>query len=133
MKSKLLTFCTATFLALFSFIPLTHASDNLMGVIFYADWCGSCKILTPRIDEARKDKNLDDIKFVVFDMTDGPSIANTKKKAESLGLNDLLQTYGAVTGFMVIYDQDKKETIQTITTANTAPEIVSAFKTASKE
>ena len=42
------------------------------GVLMYADWCGSCKALDPKIRQAREEAKLDiqDVLFVTLDLTD---------------------------------------------------------------
>lgn len=116
-----------------SFPAISHAKDDIVSVLFYADWCGSCKILDPKVEEARESDAAKDIKFVVFDMTDRNSIKNSQQIAEDQNLKPLLQKYGAATGFMVIYNRDKDEIIDVLGSGASPEEIISKFEKATKQ
>lgn len=131
MKFILAIATALTFFLAFN-TPASASKDDLVGVMFFADWCGSCKVLEPRVEKAREDEVLKDVEFVVFDMTDRNSIDNTRKLAKDEGLNDVLMTYGSATGFLVIYDRKEQKVVQLLTAGNSDKEIVKAFDTAIK-
>ena len=104
-----------------------QAEERYAAVNFYADWCGSCKILDPKVEEARTGSDLEDIAFYTFDMSDSESIARTKKLAAAESIDPLLQIYGAATGFLVLYDREKNEVVKTITSAYGTDDIKTEF------
>lgn len=109
----------------------TQVAKDIAGVYFYADWCGTCKLLEPRVEKARaEEKRSEDISFITFDMTDSESIARTKKIAKAEDLDSILQKYGAATGFLVLYDRANQETLRVLTSRDSGTTIQKAFKNA---
>lgn len=73
--------------------------------IFYADWCGSCKVLDPKMKEAMGQmENKDALDVVMFDLTDDTTKAKTADLAASKGLSDVYQEFGPKTGFALLVD-----------------------------
>ena len=101
------------------FSPFANAAEEpeVMGVLFYADWCNSCKVLEPRIDQARVDSSLDSgsVLFVTLDLTDEVTIHQSQLLAESLGLGDVYTAHEGTTGFMLLVDADSKKVITRLT------------------
>lgn len=100
--------------------PFAHADDHkpeVMGVLFYADWCGSCKILDPAIEKARGKSDLDNdaILFVRLDLTDATKRHQSELMAHALGLGDFYQKNAGATGFMLLVDAETKEVITRLT------------------
>ncbi len=93
----------------------THAQSGEMSkpvvtaVAFHSDNCGSCKILGPKMMKAMGAINKDKISVVKFNFTDKETIAATKTLAASKGVNDVLQQYGAKTGFVVLLNAEGEE------------------------
>lgn len=108
----------------------SYAKDDIVSVLFYADWCGSCKILDPKVEKARENKAAEGIEFIVLDMTDKNSIANSRQVAEEQDLSPLLQKYGAATGFMVIYDRTNDDILSVVGSGSSPEEIISQFEKA---
>lgn len=107
--------------ALLAFIPQPHAMEEaevaaplVKAVSFHSDSCGACKVLAPKIKEAMSAVNMDKIEVVKFDFTNKGTIEATKSLAAEKGLSDLLQKYGAKTGFVVLVNArgDQVETIK---------------------
>jgi thioredoxin 1 len=49
-------------------------SDKLVLIDFYADWCGPCKTLAPKLDQIA-DENLATVKVVKINVDDSPELA----------------------------------------------------------
>lgn len=111
MKLSILTLA----FAILAFIPLSQAMDkkasmaNIKAVVFFSETCSSCKILEPRLTEAMNVINPDKLQIVKFDFTDKKKIMATKELAEKQNVNDILQKYGARTGFVSLVNKDGQE------------------------
>ena len=127
MKTMLIRFLSVLSLVLV-FSPFANAADDqpeVMGVLFYADWCSSCKVLEPQLDQARTESDLDNdsILFVTLDLTDETTIHQTKLLVQSLGLSDVYAAHEGTTGFMLLVDVDSKEVMTRLTKELEAKEI----------
>jgi len=103
---------------LIAVMPFTSHAEDMMkdammekeakptAVMFFSANCGSCKILDPRMKEALAGFEEGAIDVVVFDFTNKDAIATTTALAEEKGLTNVLQEYGARTGFVALVDKD---------------------------
>ena len=78
----------------------------IKAVVFYSDSCGSCKILEPRVKEAMGAINQDRVEVIKLDFSNKDTIEATKTLATTAGVNDILQEYGAKSGFVVLVNKD---------------------------
>ena len=46
------------------------ATTKLAGVLIYADWCGSCKVLDPKVETVKNGGPYEGVSFVKLDYTD---------------------------------------------------------------
>ena len=78
-------------------------------VFFYADWCPSCKVVEPRIEDAiqslDEDKK-DDLTIVKFDFSNEFTQGESAGLAGQYGLSELYNEYAPGTGFAVLIDED---------------------------
>lgn len=81
---------------------------KLYGVLTYADWCGSCKILDPAVEEARSSAKLDDqeILFVTLDLTDDTTKKQSELLAGSLGFGEFYKANNGKTGSFILIDAE---------------------------
>lgn len=107
-----------------------HKTPELIGVLYYADWCGSCKILDPQVKKARGKAGLDDmpIVFVRMDLTDKTTSAQSAMLASSLGLGDVYADNKGKTGYMAVVDANTKEVVARIDKTMPADDIAALIK-----
>lgn len=132
MKTLLALFTLA--LLTISATPKANAEEMMMHptkklVVFYADYCGQCKILEPKMMKALEQIDGDSYKMVKFDYTSRETIMDSKELAQEEGVSDLQKSYGAKTGFAVIADERGKE-IALISANKSADEIVEILQNA---
>ncbi len=126
----------ATLALVLTFVPTLASAEKeqpeVLGVLFYADWCGSCKVLDPEIQKARGKSDLDNepVLFVRLDLTDATRRYQSSLMATSLGLGDFYKENAGATGFMLLVDAETKEVISMLTKKMDAAAITSAVKAA---
>ena len=94
-------------------MPFTsHAEDTMAkeelkpaAVMFFSANCGSCKVLDPRMKEALAHIHNEALDVIVFDFTNRAAITQTKALAEEKALTNVLNEYGARTGFVALVDE----------------------------
>jgi thiol-disulfide isomerase/thioredoxin len=87
---------------------------QVVGLVFYADWCGTCKVLEPRIDEVKKELADKPVYITRVDLTDDATRAQSQLFANWVGLGEIYQEHGGATGFMLLIDPEEKKVIQRI-------------------
>jgi len=81
-----------------------------MLVTFTAEWCGSCKILEPKLEQAlTNDKINSGLEVVIFDFTNNDTKAAAASLADEKGLTDIFQKHGPKTGFSLMVGQNMQE------------------------
>lgn len=88
---------------------------EVIGVFFYADWCGSCKVLDPKLETVQEELGQKPVVFQRFDMTDETTTYRSKLLANLLGLGEVFEQNAGKTGFMLLIDPDTKEVIGRLT------------------
>lgn len=96
----------------------------IKAVAFHSDSCGSCKIIGPRMMEAITIINPAKLSMVKFDFTNKQSIAATKELAKKANVDNILQKYGAKTGFVVLVN-NAGDVVDTIKVDHDTSEIAS--------
>lgn len=102
---------------------------KLMAVYFYADWCANCKVLSPKIMEARTKGDLDkkEVLFVTLNLTDKTTIHQAVLLSSALGIGDYVKQQGSSTGYIAILDATKKSELARFDRANSSEEIEKGF------
>lgn len=96
--------------------------------VFYADWCGSCKILEPKMEEAMKQMdNADALNIVKFDLTNAETKAASVTMAAENDLTDLYNARAPKTGFAVLVNNDENPV--TLTKADSVEDIKAKLET----
>lgn len=137
LKLKFLMLCI-----LMLAIPLLTNADTdrakksiVYAVLMYADWCGSCKTLDPKITQAREIDGLDEknILFVTLDLTNETTSHQAAMMAEALDITELYENNAGKTGFMMLINSETGEQISRITksldTKSISEHMIEAIKT----
>ena len=77
-------------------------------VLVYADWCGSCKVLDPKIEKVKSMGAIPGVEFVVLDYT-AKDTAAFYAEAQAAGVEEAVRTHldGAIkTGQLLLVDLD---------------------------
>ena len=128
-------------LMIFVIAPTAHADNHgekmtkpgTTVVAYHADWCGSCKILGPKMENAMNSLDAETkakLKKVKFDFTDDATKATTKEKAEKHNLAAMLPSGEGKppTGFVKVIDTETGAVLAKITKAMSEEEIAGVLK-----
>ena len=110
----------------------TVGDAKTAAVLVYADWCGSCKALDPKIEKVHAMGDIPGLAFITLDYTDKDA-DNFYAQAKAAGVHDAVQTYldGKIkTGMLLLVDVDDGKVIGKVTKELEPNEIVSALKDA---
>lgn len=83
-------------------------APQVMIVKFYADWCGSCKVMQPELDKFLDATKSQSVLYVHFDLTDEVKRQKSAYLAYSLGLEEIYREHAAKTGFALLVDVSSK-------------------------
>ena len=111
-------------------------SDAKLGaVLIYADWCGSCKVLDPKVEEVKGDTSFDNTFFLTLDYTD-KNIEAFYETAKAAGVDDPVRTFlnGSVkTGQLLLIDMDDQSVVDVVKKDMSAADIAAAIRKAETE
>lgn len=96
---------------------------KVIGLLFYADWCGSCKILEPKINALKKEFAGEPILFTRVDLSDDFTKEQSKLFANWVGLGDIFHANNAKTGFMLLIQRQDMKVLSKLVKTNTEDEI----------
>ena len=89
---------------------------RVLAVLSYADWCGSCKALDPKVKAVKAANQFDGVEFATIDYTSRNSEAFFAD-AEPLGIGDTMRaTFGdkIKTGRLYLVNLETGEVISTV-------------------
>ncbi|MBI1194845.1 MAG: hypothetical protein GC138_03230 [Gammaproteobacteria bacterium] len=126
----LIAFIVSVFLGITSTAQAQESAikPQAYGVLFYADWCGSCKILEPKIQEARQSLKDSPILFLTLDMTDEVTKYQAAMLAGTVGLDSLYAENAGKTGYMLIIDANTRKVIGKLTKGDAVETIAAKLK-----
>lgn len=107
----------AAFWAVLSPIQIAAADPALRVVSFTADWCPTCRVLDPRLEQAIRMSDTSDIVLSQFDLSDHRSKSDAElesthgKLALKWKVDEIWAQYRGRTGFAVIAAFDSGEAL----------------------
>jgi len=87
------------------------APTDMYVVMFRADWCGPCKIVEPRLDQALNRLADPGIEYVTIDSSDPPRSEFSAHLAFDREIVPQYNSWWGVTGFAAMIDADTKQTL----------------------
>lgn len=114
-------------------VTTTQASTvKTKAVLIYADWCGSCKVLDPKIKNVQAMGAMPGLEYVTLDYT-AKDADVFYAQAEAAGVADAVRTYlnGTIkTGQLLLVDLDDQKVVGKVNKTLEQGAIVTALKEA---
>ncbi len=107
----------------------TAQTPELVGILFYADWCGSCKVLDPKLQAIQPDFHGQKVLFTRFDLTDDFTQDQSLLLASLLTFQDIYLA-NQKTGFMLLVNVETGEVVDTLYKTQTEDELRAAIEAA---
>lgn len=103
---------------------------DVIGVLFYADWCGSCKTLDPKIEAVKPEFSEASILFTRVDLTDDFTKRQSSLLASQLDIDGIYEAHAPKTGFMLLVDGENGEVLGKLTKTQSEEEITASIRAA---
>ena len=97
---------------------------SVIAMYMYADWCGACQAIKPKMEAAKQEFTDKPVLFVKMDMTNDFSAHQSKLLASRLDLLEIFNQNEGKTGFVLLVDANTSEIIGKITTDDDVQGIV---------
>lgn len=107
------------------------AAADKIAILMYADWCGSCKVLDPKIKAVQPEFERGNILFVRFDLTNEATRHQSDLLAQALGVEELYRRNAGKTGYLTIVDRTSGQSIERITKDQSEADIRASLRKAS--
>jgi thiol-disulfide isomerase/thioredoxin len=113
---KYLASVIMAFLISFPVLSGEHEDKTeLIALRMYADWCGMCKALDPKVNQVKEEFKGKGVFFAVFDQTDEFAKEQSALHAKLLGLEHVQKEFEGKTGLLLLIDPKTKEISERIT------------------
>jgi thiol-disulfide isomerase/thioredoxin len=103
---------------------------KVLAVLFYADWCASCKALEPKLNKVKRDFEGKPILFTRFDLTDEFTNDQSARYAALLGLANYYTENAGKTGYMLLIDSQSKKVLGRINKQDSSEAMKAALTSA---
>jgi thiol-disulfide isomerase/thioredoxin len=109
-----------------------QVATKTKAVLIYADWCGSCKVLDPKIQKVQAMGDMPGLEFVTLDYTD-KNADDFYAQAKMAGVEEAVRAYldGTIkTGQLLLVDMDDQKVLSKVTKTFDTSQMVSALQDA---
>lgn len=108
---------------------------RLSAVLVYADWCGACQVLDPRVEAVKDADTLEGVAFVTLDYT-ARDREGVLAAADAAGIGPAMREHLArrvKTGQLVLVDMDDQTVVDTLGRRADEADILEAIQSAAAE
>lgn len=110
-------------------IAIENTSETkLIAVRMYADWCGNCKALDPKVDAIKGSFHARGVLFTRFDQTDEFAVAQSEMLAARTQLSAAFEEWKGKTGVMLLVDPTSGDILKVINHRMSPEEISAAIE-----
>lgn len=106
---------------------LESSQPKILGVMFYADYCGSCKVLDPKVESVQSELSEAPVLFVKLDHSNDQTSKQAAMLATSMQIGEIYRDQQKASGFMLLVDSDSKKILGKITREMSKAEIKEAI------
>ena len=99
----------------------TKSKKEVLLVKYHADWCGSCKALSPMLEKLNQKLSGKNTKYVELNLTDNSTTELAKSLVKNHGIAPLAEKQK--TGFVSIIDANSKEILGKLTKTQSVDEM----------
>ena len=96
---------------------LLPAADIIV-LKFHADWCRPSLVISPMYVELKRKFEVQDVLFINLNLTDDESLAQSKYLVSALGIEDVWNKHGGITGELLYVDASTREIITSFNAEN---------------
>lgn len=133
MKKRwtILIFMLAGFLFILNAVNL-HAQEKpkLLGIMMHAEWCPSCKVLEPKLEEVKPEFKDEGVLFIEFDMTNEFTMQQTQLLARLINLEDVFNENAGKTGYMLLIDPETGRQLGKLTWNKSKEKLINEIRSA---
>lgn len=110
---SIMKYAISILMAFLIVVPVLTADNTeetkLIALRMYADWCGMCKALDPKVDEVKEEFNDKGVFFAVFDQSNKFAKEQSALHANLLGLDHVQKQFAGTTGLLLLIDPKSGE------------------------
>lgn len=93
--------------------PDVLPAADIIVLNFHADWCRPSQVMSPMYVELKHSFEVQDVLFVNLNLTDDESVTQSKYLVSALGIEDIWNLHGGITGELLYVDASTGKIITT--------------------